>query len=76
MQVIPIQINLKQLKLIVSSIYRPPDQEKEYFLSSITNLPDYYLKTYQDFILMGDFNKIESSPALDSFLANKSVKAL
>ena len=32
-QVIPIEINLKQLKLLVVSIYRPPDQKLEYFFA-------------------------------------------
>ena len=44
-QAIPLEINLKQRKLIVISIYRPPDQNLDYFLSSITGLLDHYLKS-------------------------------
>ena len=36
-QVIPIEVNLKQHKLLVVSIYRLPDQKLAYFLSSITD---------------------------------------
>ena len=39
-QVIPFEINLKQSKLLVVSIYPGPDQNLDYFLSSITGLLD------------------------------------
>ena len=73
-QVIPIEANLKQRKLLVVSIYRTPDQKLAYFLSSITDLLDHYLKTYEDFIVIGDFNESETSPALDSFLDEQKSK--
>ena len=74
MQVLPIEVNLKQRKLLVVSIYRPPDQKLAYFLSSITDLLDHYLKAYEDFIVIGDFNESETSPALDSFLDEQKCK--
>ena len=43
-QAIPLEINLKQRKLLVVSINRTPEQNLEYFLSSITVLRDHYLK--------------------------------
>ena len=73
-QVIPIEVNLKQRTLLVVSIYRPPDQKLTYFLSSITDFLDHYLKTYEDFIVIGDFNESETSPALDSFLDEQKCK--
>ena len=73
-QVIAIQVNLKQRKLLVVSIYRPPDQKLAYFLSSITDLLDHYPKTNEDFIVIGDFNESETSPALDSFLDEQKCK--
>ena len=73
-QAIPIEINLKQRKLLVVSIYRPPDQNLDYFLSSITNLLDTYLKTYEDFIIMGDFNINESNPVMETFLNQNNCK--
>ena len=73
-QVIPIEVNLKQRKLLVISIYRPPDQKLAYFLSSITDLLDHYLKAYEDLIVIGDFNESETSPALDSLLDEQKCK--
>ena len=66
-QVIPFEVNLKQRKLLVVLIHRPPDQKLEYFLLSITDLLEHCLKTYEDFIAIGDFNQSETSPAMDSF---------
>ena len=73
-QAIPLEINLKQRKLLVVSIYRPPDQNLDYFLSSITGLLDHYLKSYEDFVIMGDFNANESNPAMETFLNQHKCK--
>ena len=71
---IPFEINLKHRKLLVVSIYRPPDQNLDYFLSYITNLLDHYLKSCEDFIIMGDFNANESNPAMETFLNQHKFK--
>ena len=73
-QAIPIEVHLKQRKLLFFSRYRPPDPKLAYFLSSITDLLDDYLKTYEDFIVIGDFNESETSTALDSFLDEQKCK--
>ena len=67
------EVHLKQRKLLVASIHRPPDQKLAYFLPSITDLLDHYLKTYEDFIVIGDFNESETNPALDSLLDETKV---
>ena len=43
-------------------------------MSSIANLVDHYLKTYEDLIVIGDFNESETSPVLDSFLDEQKCK--
>ena len=60
-QAIPSEINLKQRKLLVVSIYRPPYQNLDYFMSPITGLLDHYLKSYKDLVIMGDFNANKSN---------------
>ena len=40
----------------------------------MTDLLDHYLKTYENFIVIGDFNKSETSPALVSFLDEQKCK--
>ena len=73
-QAIPFEINLKQCKLLVVSIYWPPDQNLDYFLSSITGLLDHYLTSSEDFAIMGDFNANESNPAMETFLNQHKCK--
>ena len=43
-------------------------------MSSIRELIDHYLKTYEDFIVIGDFIESETSPALDSSLDEELCK--
>ena len=61
-QAFPLEIKLKQRKLLVLSIYQPPDQNLYYFLSSIKGLLDHYLKSYKDFFVMSAFYANESNP--------------
>ena len=64
-QFISIEVNLKQRKLLVVSIYRLPDQKLAYLLLFITDSFDHYLKTYEDFIVIGGFNESETISALE-----------
>ena len=43
-------------------------------MPSIADLLDHYFKTYEDFIVIGDFNESETSPAVDSFLDEPTCK--
>ena len=66
-QAIPFEINLV-------SIYRPPDQNLDYFLSSIAGLLHLCLKSYEDFVIMGNFNANESNPTMETFLNQYKLK--
>ena len=45
-------------------------------MSSVTDLQDHYLKTYEDFIVVSDFNGSETSSALDSFLDERKCEII
>ena len=49
-QTILFEIKLKQRKLLVVTIYRPPDPNLDDFSSSITVALDHYLQHYEDFL--------------------------
>ena len=70
-QAITFGINLKQRKSLIACIYRPPDQNLDNFLSSITGLLDHYLTSNEDFVIMGDFNPNLSNPAMESLNQHK-----
>ena len=44
------------------------------FFVTITGLLDDYLKCYDDFVIVGDFNANESNPAMENFLNEHKCK--
>ena len=61
---------------MVCSICRPADQKLEYVFSSRTVTFDHYLKTYEDFTVIGDFNESETSPALSVTTLYENLKSI
>ena len=55
-QAIPFEINLRKKKWLVISIYRPPSQNSEYFLDSLTKSINYFASTYDNHLILGNFN--------------------
>ena len=72
-QAIPVELNLKKQKWLIISIYRPPKQCLSYFLEEISNLLDMSIKTYENIVLMGDFNAEPSNIKLKYFHVGKLV---
>ena len=66
-QAVPFEINLRKEKWLVISIYRSPSQNCEYFLNNFTKLIDFFTDTYENYLIMGDFNIKRSDPSLKSF---------
>ena len=62
------EINLRKEKWLVISIYRPPSQNCEYFLNNLTKMIDFFADTYENYLIMGDFNIERSDPSLKTFL--------
>ena len=60
-QIIPIEIRLKNMKWLIISISRPPKQDLVYFLSNLSNLIDFY--NFEKCLIIGDFN-VEPSDTL------------
>ena len=75
-QVIPFEINLRKEKCLVISIYRPPSQNSEYFLNSLTKIIDYFANTYDNHLILGDFNLEPTDSALMGFLDSNSLTNL
>ena len=55
-QAIPFKLNLRKDKWLVISIYRPPSQDCEFFLNSLTVILDHFTKSYDNYLIMGNFN--------------------
>ena len=62
-EAVSFEINSRKEKWLVISIYRPPSQSSVYFLNNLTKLIDFFADTYENYLIMCDFN-IELSDLL------------
>ena len=69
-----IEINLRKTKWLIIGTYHPSNQTDDYFFKAIGNALDQYLKTYEKFLLLGDFNAENTEPILSEFLKQYGAK--
>ena len=55
-QCIPIELNISTKKYALLSIYRPPNQNINFFLDKLSEAHDIYSKHYGNICIFGDFN--------------------
>ena len=55
------------------SIYRPPSQKSEYFLNSLTKIINYFANTYDNHLILDDFNLELTDSIQMGFLDSNSV---
>ena len=67
-QVIPFELNLRKEKWMFICIYRPPKQNNQYFLETLSSIDDHYSSIYDNYKFQGDFNMEPDCPALTSFM--------
>ena len=70
-QIIPIQVNLKNCKWLICSVYRPPTLDLTYFLQSLTDVIDFY--SFERYIIIGDINSDPKFGKLDNFLDSQML---
>ena len=54
-QIITCELNLRKEKWVFMYIYRPPSQNKQYFLDKLSEIIDHYSSIYDSYIILGDF---------------------
>ena len=69
-QIKPLKLNLKKDKWLFVSIYKPPLQNNQYFVSILSNLLDFYSNEYDHKVVLGDFNLEPSCPSMLSFIGS------
>ena len=55
-RIIPFEINLRNKKQLVASIYKAPSKKNKYFLWCLINLLEFYSTRYEKVIILGNFN--------------------
>ena len=72
-QAVPFEINLRKEKWLVISIYRPPSQNSEFFLNSLTSIIDHFTKPFDNYIIIGDLNLEPSDTTPKHFLDSNGL---
>ena len=76
LQIIPIEINLRKTKWLLISIYRPHRTKDKYFLNKLSSLIDFYSSTYENILILGDFNMEIVDTSMAGFLESHCLKSL
>ena len=71
-----IEIKLRKTKWLILWTYHPPNQPDDYFFKAAGNVLDRYLKSYEKFLLLGDFNTEDIKPILSEFLEQYEAKSI
>ena len=53
-QIIVFEINLRKEKWLFVSIYKSPSLNSQYFLDTLSDLPDFYSNLYDNKVVLGD----------------------
>ena len=56
LELMAFELHQSRQKWLFLGIYKPPSQNDIEFLRRISLILDYYLPTYENFVLVGDFN--------------------
>ena len=75
-QAIVFEINLRNEKWLVISIYRPPSQDSLFFLNSLTNIIVVFANKYDNYLIMGDFDLELGNTILIKFLDGNNLTNL
>ena len=63
-EIIYLEITIRTRKWLIIGLYKPPNQNEEYFLKNLRVVLNNYLSKYEHIILLGDFNLTTSNKYL------------
>ena len=63
-----IELNFGKSKWLLFATYHPPAQNVEYYLRNVGSALDKYIKTYDEYLLAGDFNAEVFETKMENFL--------
>ena len=75
-QAIPFEINLRQEKWLMISIYHPPSQDGGFFIDSLTEIIDHFAAKYDNHLTVGHFNMEPNNSMFKSFLDSNNLTNL
>ena len=72
-EIVVVELNLRKHKWQVIGLYRPPNQNSKYFLSSLSNIIDQYNSIYDKIICLGDFNLDPKQSDMNDFMLEHNM---
>jgi len=70
------EINLRGKKWAIFSIYRAPSQSEAHFFENLGKGIDHYSEKFEKFLLLGDFNAVETDQHVHKFMNGYALKNL
>ena len=67
LEFMPFKLHQSKRKWLLLGIYKPPCQNVIEFLNKIPLIIDYYLRTYENILALGDFNLSVDNSHLEAF---------
>ena len=67
------EINLREDKWLVISVYTPPSQKRECFLNELDKMIDYFPVSLDNHVIIGYFNLEPSTGLLKYFMNNSTL---
>ena len=71
-----LEINQRKTRWLLFACYHPPGQSDDYFFKTVGNSLDLYFQDYSKFLLVGDFNAVETELCLSKFLNQYDSRSL
>ena len=71
-----VELNFRKSKWLLFATYHPPPQNVEYYLRNVGSALDKYIKTYDECLLVGDFNAEVSETKMENFLETFVLSSL
>ena len=69
-----IELNFRKSKWLLFGTYHPPSQNDEYYFGCVSRALDIYSRSYDKFLLGGDFNAVETENVLGDFMSLYGLK--
>ena len=75
-QILPIKLTLNSKKWLLLPIYKPPKQQDTYFREHLSGVADFYSRTYDSTLVIGDFNLEVNSPTMRTMMNDHNFSCL
>ena len=72
-QILPIEVNFKTSKWLLVPGYRPPSKDKHEFNDHLSKLLDFYSNTYDNILVLGDFNMEPNKSPMKSLIDSHNL---